>query len=170
MATEESVSSLEDRQVTLALQHLGWDLHTSSAEINGFADPEEGRRLLRAFMDFVEAPEQDATVGHSAGADADGARSALRLAMAMPETTELANELVEDPPDDDQMSLGDLPQYVAMVGFVVAFLQVRFNVHVSRREGKTEFDFKAGKEPLDNEQLGQFISMASTIVSSPPDK
>ncbi len=168
MAKEESVKNLDDRQVTLALQHLGWDLQPSSAEINGFADHEEGRRLVHAFMDFVEAPEQDDPLGDAAGAD--GARNALRLAMAMPETTELANELVEDPPDDDQMSLGDLPQYVALVGFVVAFLQVRFNVHVSRHEGQTEFDFKAGKEPLDNEQLGQFISLASTIVSSPPDK
>jgi hypothetical protein len=177
MSTKESVSRLDDRQVTLALQHLGWDLLPSSAQVNGFADPEEGLRLVRAFLDHVEGSqpderggdaELDSTEPDSTEPDIDPGRNALLIALAMPETTELATELVDDPPDDDQMSWGELPQYIAVVGFVVALLQTRFAVRISRREGRTEFDFGAGKDALEGEQLSEFISMAATIVGSPP--
>jgi hypothetical protein len=83
---------------------------------------------------------------------------------------ELASDLVDDPPDDDQMGVQELPQYLAVLGFVVAFMQTRFHFRLSRVGGKTAVALEVGKEPLTPEELHQVLGIADRLLIAPkPD-
>jgi hypothetical protein len=170
MTETEAVHEMHDRQVTLALQHLAVEVQPSDAVVDGLADSSSAVDLLRAFTTAaaelgVRAP---ASEGDSV---AEVARDTLVLSLVLPESAELAAEFVAEPPDDDQMGVADFPQYLAAVGFLVAFLQTRFGFQISRDEDGTRWDLSIGKEALDGEQMDKVLGIANTLIDAgPPDQ
>jgi len=155
---------MHDRQVTLALQHLAVEVQPSDAAVDGLADSTSAVDLLRAFTTAaaelgVRAP---ASEGDSV---AEAARGTLALSLVLPESAELAAEFVAEPPDDDQMSgVADLAQYAAALGFLVAFLQTRFELRISHDGDGTRWLFAIGKEALDGEQMDKVLGIAKTLI------
>src|SRR6476661_1919637 len=105
-ATDE----LSNREVMLILQHLAAELPTGGQP----HDPDVTDAVLTV---------------------ADAARQALEMALADPATSELARDLVEDPPHDDQMGVEVLAEHIPVALFVLSFLQTKFHVRISRSGG-----------------------------------
>jgi hypothetical protein len=154
---------LTERQVTLVLQHLGAEIAPDDAGAVGMADAQEKAGMVRAFLE--KAASLGSAVPKSARYDANLGRAAIEFALSAPETRELAEDLVMDPPDDDQMGVAEVPQYLAMLGFLVAFLQTRFEFKVSRERGQTKIDVSIGKEALQEPLIGKIIDIAGNLLS-----
>jgi hypothetical protein len=126
------------------------------------ADTAEKAEVVRAFL--AEAADQGFAAPESPRHDANPGRAAIEFALSAPETKEAAEDLVLDPPDDDQMGVAEVSQYLAALGFVVAFLQTRFEFKISREHGQTKIDLSIGKEALKDPLLEKVIGIAGSLL------
>jgi hypothetical protein len=163
MVTTADCDRLTERQVTLVLQHLGAEIVPDDAGIIGMTDVEERTGMVRAFLTKAEGMGFD--VPKSSGFGTNLGRAAIEFALTAPETREVAEDLIMDPPDDDQLGVGEVPQYVAMLAFLVAFLQTRFEFRVSREDGQTKIDVSVGKEALEKPLMEKVIGIAGNLLS-----
>lgn len=158
----ESVAELSDQQVTLVLQHLAAEIMPDDAKINAFVSRADAVALVNAVLDasaaqgevVVESEEQPAELG----------RALVGFATQQVATAALANDLLADPPDDDQMAIGDLADNIVQLGFVVAVLQTRFRIAVSRRDGKSSIEAEIAKRELSEPLMKQFLGIARALV------
>ena len=151
-ATDE----LSNREVMLILQHLAAELPTGGQP----HDPDVTDAVLNEFL--ARAPVTAA----GAPTVADAARQALEMALADPATSELARDLVEDPPHDDQMGVEVLAEHIPVALFVLSFLQTKFHVRISRSGGKTDVEFEIGKDALSPAAMEKVISIAEAVVAT----
>jgi hypothetical protein len=162
VAATSDYDRLTDRQVTLVLQHLGAEIAPDDAGTVGMADATEKAEIVRAFL--AEAADQGFAALEASRHDANLGRAAIEFALSAPETKETAEDLVMDPPDDDQMGVAEVSQYLAALGFVVAFLQTRFEFKISREHGQTKIDMSIGKEALKDPLIEKIIGIAGNLL------
>ncbi len=161
MATPPDHQQLTERQVTLVLQHLGAELAPAGGGALAQTDPEEKTGLVQAFL----AAAENLGVRPEPVSGTDLGRAAVGLALTAPETKEAAEDLVLDPPDDEQMGVAEVSEYLALLGFLIAFLQTRFEFKISRERGKTKIDVSVGKEALQEPLIEKIITIAGGLLS-----
>jgi hypothetical protein len=163
VAATADFDRLTDRQITLVLQHLGAEITPDNAGTVGMADANEKAEIVRAFL--ARAEDLGFAAPKPSRYDANTGRAAIEFALSAPETKEAAEDLVMDPPDDDQMGVAEVTQYLAALGFVVAFLQTKFEFRVSREHGQTKIDMSVGKEALKEPLIEKVIGIAGSLLS-----
>jgi hypothetical protein len=149
MPDSNDVARLSEREATLVLQHLTSELAPMGERINAVADPDAAIAVLEAFVE--EAERQGISSGEEPARSSE--RSAIELALSDEQTRELAEELLADPPQDDQLGIVELAPHVATLGFLVTYLQTRFRVRISRSGGRTEASFEITKEATPADQI-----------------
>jgi hypothetical protein len=160
MSDSADPAQLSEREVTLVLQHLAGELPATGERVNAVADTDGATAVLQAFV--AEAERQGISAGEPPAAGSG--RAAIELALSDEQTRELAEELVADPPQDDQMGIVELAPHLAALGFFVTFLQTRFSVSISRSDGKTKVKVEFGKEALPVEQIAKLLSIAQSLL------
>jgi hypothetical protein len=173
MPEQKDIEGLHARELTLTLQHLAADVLPSDAAVDGLADPAEGAELLQAFLAAARDEQISADPPRSGDTEAL-AQEAMRVALVEAETHDLAEDLLADPPGDDQMSIDQIDQHIAALAFLVAFLQTKITVRVSRAGGKTTFDFNISKQAASNAVVAKVLSLAAGLLPTaskqgPPD-
>lgn len=167
MTNCDAIERLTDRQVTLILQHLSAETLPADAAVNGLANQAEGTELLTAFVAGAgQAPSAEVSPGE--GSVPSLARSVVEFALNEPTTRALAEDLVMEPPDDDQLGVAEISEVLASLGFLVAFLQTRFEFKVSRKEGKTLIEAAVTKEALKEPLMEKVLSIAQNLISGGP--
>jgi hypothetical protein len=165
MSGNEALDSLDDHQLALILQHLGSDLTGSGAPVNAVADPEAAAAILRAFRATAGGGEQP----YGVTPVRDAMRSALDIALGDSTTQALAEDLIADPPEEDQMGVDQLAEYIPTLFFLVAFLQTRFRVRISRVAGRTEAVVEFEKEAAKPEVVDKLVSIAGSVLAGSGD-
>jgi hypothetical protein len=164
MSDRKDVEELNARELTLTLQYLASDLLPNDAAVDGLADPSEGAELLQAFL--TAAHNEQISVDPPLSSDSEVlSREALRVALDEAVTHDLAEDLLTDRPGDDQMSgLDQIDQHIAALGFLVAFLQTKVAVRVSRAGGKTTFDVSFSKQATSNAVVAKVLSLVTGLL------
>src|SRR5215472_3248191 len=163
MSDRASVEALDTRQLALTLQHLAAEVLPADAAVDGLANPSEGAEMLQAFL--AAASDE---IGRIEPGVSDNpqvlAQESVKLALGETDTHDLAEDLLADPPSDDQMGIEQIGQHIATLGFLVAFLQTKIAVHVSRAGGKTTFDFNLSKQAASNTVLAKMLSLIGGLL------
>ena len=151
-----SVARLDDGQVLLVLSHLTGQLGDQTA----VESEDEAREVLAAFLEaFGDTPVDAERV---AGPDVAGPEAARALLAAMvddPDTAPAARELVEHPPDDEQMSVELAIAAAVILGATIGWLQTKIEIEYAVVDGKRTFRFKAEKQATDSGVIKDVVAV-----------
>jgi hypothetical protein len=155
------IDPLSDRSVLLSLQELTEVIDPAvDADRAGAADLDEARELVAALLEAGGVPTDAIAAGTREAATGAG-RRLLEHALADPDTAAAAREILADPPQDDQLSVETAIAAAVVFGALVAWLQTKVDIKISRKDGKTEFEFRATKSatpPATLERLARLIA------------
>jgi hypothetical protein len=153
MADTAAVDALDDRGVLLILQDLTVSLEDRlPAERTVAVQSEEEARLAIASLlrDTGQAPAVDlASIVPDEAEAARLGRKLLELSLQDPDTQQVAEALVRQPPADEQMDFGATLGAAIVLGALITWLQTKVRLRVRRAQGKTEFDFEVNKDKTD---------------------
>jgi hypothetical protein len=155
--TTPAVDSLSDRSVLLSLQELTQALPAPNQDHTVRSDEEARLTLVRllATTDVANVGPHDILPSDAAAISAG--RRLLGLMMVDPDTASAAQEVVSDPPDDEQMSLELAITAAVVLAALIGWLQTKVRLRLKRTEGKTDFEFEINKAAA-NPQLLQTIA------------
>ncbi|MEU8976599.1 hypothetical protein AB0D11_46980 [Streptomyces monashensis] len=161
-------TDLTDREVVLVLQELTEELTTGAAADEMPLDQEEALLLLDALRSGRPDSESQAAPALPEGAAAcAAARRLLAVLAEEPAGADFAAELLADPPNDSRLG-GELalPGVVVLAG-TVAWLQTKVDIRFKRSGGKTEFEFRLGKEAADGSTLRELAATVARLLGWP---
>jgi hypothetical protein len=89
-------------------------------------------------------------------------RSVLLMLAQDPQTAARVASSLNTLPEETQMVVE--PVTAALVlGALVAFLQTKFDVHIRRKDGKTDFSFSLSKKPASDETVGDVLDVVRRV-------
>lgn len=165
MPKPEELDSLADHEVCLALSHLTLELRGTAASDRPVvaADEREARELLASLL-ASEGFEVAAAGILPEGAGAAEARRALATMADDPVTADLASGLLREPPRDEQMAIEEAAISAVVLGAVIAWLQTRVDIEVSRRDGRTTWSFHLSKSSTDPKTLAEIARILRGLL------
>ncbi|MGW7527935.1 hypothetical protein [Streptomyces sp. NPDC054783] len=166
--TPYAAAELTDREVVLVLQELTEELTAGAAADAMPMDQEEAVLLLDAVRRARPEAEADAVPALPEGAAAcAAARRLLAVLAEEPTCADFAAELLAEPPNDSRLG-GELavPGVVVLAG-TVAWLQTKVDIRFKRGGGKTEFEFRLGKEAADGSTLRELAAVIARLLGWP---
>ena len=167
----QAVTALDDQSVLLALQEFTEELGSDVTAVAAAA--EEASTLIEAFL-FQAGGDQvrgqvpaggQGSVGarpHPADSVAVG-RRLLAQTLVDPDTAAVTRAILTDPPHDDQLGLEAAAASAVVLGAVVAWLQTKVDIRVTRKEGKSEFEFRVTKSPTSGTTLAQLAAILARL-------
>jgi len=148
----------------LVLGHLTTDLRDAGSDVP-VANETEARAALAAFLAQTGegSPADPADVIPDGTALAAG-RELLVTLLDDDSTAELAGEYVDDPPDDDQMSIELAIGAAVVLGLLITWLQTKIDIKISREGGETSWSFELHKDATDPETIKEVASTVAGFV------
>ena len=158
--------TLDDRSVLLVLQEISAQLGEDLAADEGTVRTEDEARLLAALLREYDARDVDPSEIAASETDAQTmARRTLGLLTEDPSTAPVAQAVVEDPPEDEQLVIETAIAAAVVLGAQVTWLQTKVHVSVKRADGKTSFEFSLDKDATDPSLLK---TLAETVAKLLP--
>ena len=96
-------------------------------------------QLIEQFGDH--GPVDPALVLANREASAAAGRRILELMLDDPEVAPSVQALIDNPPEDEQMTVELAIGTAIVLGLLVKWLQTKFSLHIRRHDGKTDVDF-----------------------------
>ena len=90
-------------------------------------------------------------------------RATLRLLAEDPDTSRLVEDTLERLPKSTQMFADPITAAVVL-GALVAFLQTKFSVKVSHKDGRTELEASVSKNATSDETIGKVVDAVRATV------
>jgi hypothetical protein len=159
--------ALDDRSVLLVLQEISAQLGEGMAADERTVQTEDEARLLLAEL-LREYDVKDVDPSEIAASETDAqamARRTLSLFTQDPATAPVAQAVVEEPPEDEQLVIETAIVAAVVLGALVTWLQTKVHVSVKRADGKTSFEFSLDKDATDPSLLK---SLAETVAKLLP--
>ncbi|MGW0737233.1 hypothetical protein [Streptomyces sp. NPDC002851] len=158
----ERAAALPDRTALLALEEMAHELGRTFP--TGVANAMQARQVLEEL--FAQA---------GAGApplQADDPAAAARRVLAALAREEGARELVEevlaDPPQDDQMGGENLVADLTVLAGVLAFLRLHVAFRFKRDNGRNTVEFRLEKKPLTDSTLSTLVRTVLSLMNREP--
>ncbi len=155
--------ALDDRSVLLVLQEISAQLGEGLAAGEGTVQTEDEARLLLAEL-LREYDVKDVDPSEIAASETDAqamARRTLDLLTEDPSTAPVAQAVVEEPPEDEQLVIETAIVAAVVLAALVTWLQTKVHISVERVDGKTTFKFSLDKDATDPSLLK---SLAETVA------
>jgi hypothetical protein len=156
------VEELDDHESERLLQAV-MDLLLTDVGTLGVGDEESARELVAAFVSRPGLPATADDILRPSVPLAAYVHATLALLAADPRTAPLVEAMLDQLADETQM-FADPVTAALVLGALVAFLQTKFDVHVSRKEGKVEFEFAIGKDATSDEIVGKVADAVRGVV------
>ncbi|MFI6583124.1 hypothetical protein [Embleya sp. NPDC050493] len=167
--TAAVIAELDERSLILALQEVTEDLTADVAPEARPMDRDEAEALLAALLEAgghngTEAADLNGVDQYAA------ARRLLVLLVEDPATADVVRAVVAEPPSDTRLGTDLAVPAVVVLAGVVGWLQTKIDVRIKRKDGKSEFEFRATKAAA---RAGLLKELAATVVrlwNGPPQQ
>jgi hypothetical protein len=140
---------LDDRTVLMILNHLTQELveDIPEGERRTIQSEDEARQAVVALLQHAQITSVPPTEVIPADAQAErAAHATLNLLLKDLSTAPKVQALIEQPPEDSQLSVELAVAGAIVLGVLIAWLQTKIHIKVVRKEGKTEFEFELKKD------------------------
>ncbi|MER7684516.1 hypothetical protein [Streptomyces sp. NPDC097610] len=158
MSTTDSsrpLAELSDRTVLLSLEEATHTLN--SCYPVHVTSPADAHAVLVALFEAAGEPPMPAVV-----ADTSAARRVLAALAREKKSAETVNEILADPPMDDQMGGEDLVLDLVVLAAVIAFLRLHVDFRFKRANGRSEVEFRLEQQPVPE---GLLTTLVRAVVS-----
>ncbi|KPI15780.1 hypothetical protein OK006_10793 [Actinobacteria bacterium OK006] len=154
------------RSVVLALQEITEDLATHHSLVS--KNDEEALAIIDTLLGHADVPSSAAWLLDD---DARALTAGLRLLTTLaddPQTRDLAEPLLADPPVDDQLAVVEVSAGLIVLLALVAFLQTKVSLKVKRKTPRGEITFELTKEATKASTLVQLANLYQHILGPGP--
>lgn len=158
----DQIAALSDHQRERLLQEVLEKLLDNGIELP-VDDEESARELLAAFLSQEGGTVHSDDVLRPSVALETYVRDALTLLDADPETSGVVQEALDELPDETQMFVDPITAAVVL-GALVAFLQTKVDLKISRKDGKTEFEFAVAKKATSDRLVTKVIEAIKNVT------
>lgn len=158
------IRALDERVVLQVLSEATAELHDLLPDQHGheIATTSEAQAFVQYILESQgEALPGDSLDGRLAG---DSGRVLLNVMLEDPQTRTVIDPLLKDPPKDQQKSVEVAVSAAIILGGLIAWLQTKIDIQVTRSRGKTEFSFKLRKESTNPEIIKKVVSQVAEIL------
>jgi hypothetical protein len=165
MTNTASLDSLDDQTTLLILSHLTQELREDipQEELRAIRSEDEARLAIASFLHTVSEDQLDTAVIVPDNADMKTVgRGLLGLLLEDKDINATTQDLIDHPPEAEQMSVELAIAGVVILGALITWLQTKVKLKVHRRDGRTEFEIEINKDVTDASTLKE---MAKAIVS-----
>ncbi|GAA4097897.1 effector-associated constant component EACC1 [Actinomadura miaoliensis] len=168
MTTSEVTGSLSDRSVLLSLQELTEDIGPADGADTP-SDSNEAQSLVTALLAAGAAPATTPEIAAMPEEQClDAARRLLAHLARDPDTAERTRAVLADPPADEQMSVETAITGAVVLGALVAWLQTKVDIKISRKDGRSQFEFRLTKNPTSPGALRDLAATVTRMLQGPP--
>jgi hypothetical protein len=154
------IKALDNRSVQMILSHLTQKLRDDIPEEQKRAvqSEQEARIAIASFLRELEpsAPSPAEIVPEETDADRI-ARQTLDVLLDDPATAPKVCALLAEPPRDSQMSVELALSSAIVLGVLISWLQTKVQLKVSRKDGKTDFEFNLNKQGASDAVIKQVV-------------
>ncbi|BCY08917.1 hypothetical protein [Actinoplanes sp. L3-i22] len=160
------MGELDERSILLVLQEMGAQMREDLPVGEETVRTEDEARLLLAQL-VREHGGRDIDPAAIAGNEPDAevlAQRSLGLFAADPATAPLAQALVQDPPQDEQLVVETAILAAVVLGSLVTWLQTKVHIKVKRAGGKTSFEFSLDKDAADAETVKAVAQQVAKLL------
>ncbi|WP_329124767.1 hypothetical protein [Streptomyces sp. NBC_01353] len=164
--TVNSVDTLDDRSVLLAVQYLAEDLQQGEPAV--VRSEAEARQVICSLLTqtHVSSTAPEALLPTEPAALA-AARRALSALGDDADTREMTAQLLAEPPEDEQMSVEAALASTSVLVLLITWLQTKVELRIRRKGGKTEVDFTIGKQAADARTLREIAMGMRSVLGLP---
>jgi hypothetical protein len=144
------------------------------AEMLGAADstdaprgPSEAESLVQALLllDPAAGNRVDIQALNDREFALSAARRLLQLAIDDPDTSAVAEEVLEEPPTDEQMSIEAVMVGVVVLAALISWLQTKVDIRITRVDGKVNFDFRVTKKAASDATIQHIAGSVRNVLS-----
>lgn len=96
--------------------------------------------------------------------DAEVGRRLLGVMLDDPSVALSVQELVENPPEDEQMSVELAIAAVILLGLLVTWLQTKMSLRIDRRDGKIDVHFDLTKAAAPPDVVKNLVKIVATAL------
>jgi hypothetical protein len=169
MSENTVIKGLDDSTIMRIVAHLTQQIRDemTAEERAAIQSATEARSAVAAFLqsnglDYLLSPSE---VIADEIASAQQGRALLQLIWEDQSFRPIAEELIAHPPGDSQKSVVELALSTAVIlGGLISWLQTKIEIHVVRKDGKTDFRFSLRKEITSDELLEKVVKPVKKIV------
>jgi len=170
MSSIKDIDNLDGAAVFLSLSYLAHDLREAvpEAERLPVETPDDARQALAALAEQLEAVPGSFQAGQIVADDADIetiGRETLSMFLDDPAVRDEVEDLLDDPPEDAQMSGLELVAESAIVlGALIAWLQTKIEISMVYSEGKPEFSVRLDKDKTDPKTISRIVDYLAGLI------
>lgn len=158
----DQIATLSDHQRERLLQEVLEKLLDNGIELP-VDDEESARELLAAFLSQEGGPVHSDDVLRPSVALETYIRDVLDLLANDDETAPVVREALDELPEETQMFVDPITAAVVL-GALVAFLQTKVDFKISRKDGKTEFEFAVAKKATSDRLISRVIEAIRNVT------
>jgi hypothetical protein len=159
MTVGATVDALDDRSVLLSLQEFTEPHRDAVAEVA--PTQSDAAELVSALL----AADASLVSGLAdPGRSLAAGRALLSELAGDPATEGEVAEILADPPADRQLSVAEAAGAAVVLGALVTWLQTKVDIHVSRKDGKTEFEFRYSKKASRPATLEHVVEIVAQVL------
>jgi hypothetical protein len=156
------IANLSDDECDVLVRELLEALMQEAPEL--VADSEEAaREVVASFVSRTGQPVGSDEVLPPTTALDTYVRATLRLLAEDPDTAGLVEDTLDRLPESTQMFADPITAAVVL-GVLVAFLQTKFSVKISHKDGRTEFEAAVAKDATSDETIEKVIDAVRAAV------
>jgi hypothetical protein len=161
------IKALDYRTVQMILSHLTQELRQDipEAETQAVQTEQEARMAIASLL--TETKSSAASPADIVPADSDAERTAretLEIFLEDPVLAPKVRALLADPPRDSQMSVELAISSAIVLGALISWLQTKLQLKVSRKAGKTDFEFELKKQGASNSVIKQVANVVKNAL------
>jgi hypothetical protein len=169
MADLTKLDELDDRTILLILSYLTQDIRAQlpEADTQSTASLEDAEHLMAAMLVETGVSSETKAMKESL-TDHEAAAIGRRLLTALAKDEELRpriDELIDHPPQDEQMSVEAAIAGAVVLGMVVSWIQTKVKIHYSHKNGKAQFEFDLEKRPGSTSLLNIVVKSVGGLFS-----
>ena len=173
MSDKALIDQMDDQTILLILSHVTQELQKElpQEQIGVIRSSDEAREAIVALLN--ETGENTAQLDAEQIIPEDEgnpalSRGVLELLLNDEEVRPKAEQLLANPPKEEQMSLTLALAGAVILGALITWLQTKIELEISRKNGKTEFKFGMKKDATDPEIIKEVVKAIISLLGTTP--
>lgn len=173
MSNRALTDQMDDQTILLILSHVTQELQKDlpQEQLGMIRSQDEARAAIVALLNAAGENSAQLEAAQIIPEDEENpalGRGALELLLNDEAARPKAEQLLANPPREEQMSVELALAGAVILGALIAWLQTRIKLKVDRKGGKTEFEFELEKDKTDPETIKDVAKEIITLLGTTP--
>ncbi|HZO71411.1 MAG TPA: hypothetical protein VFB60_04360 [Ktedonobacteraceae bacterium] len=173
MSDRALIDQMDDQTILLILSHVAQELQEDlpQEQLGAIRSQDEAREAIVALLNAAGENTAQLDAAQIIPEDEENpalSRGVLELLLNDELAKPKAEELLANPPEEEQMSVVLALAGAIILGTLITWLQTKIKLKVNRKDGKTDIEFEMEKDKTDPETIKEVAKAIITLLGTTP--